>query len=137
MNAMFALRDDGRVPSSVIAQSMFTYGLPGDKDIPQEQAFDSATRALKETYSLDPGIFGLYREISVYFDITVPEKPIWKFIFNPRSLLWSDLEGGWDSPLLDQCYKVEIDARSVDIAKLEEFKYQILGQDLEYDLKWQ
>ena len=128
---------DGRVPSSLIAQSTFTYGLPGDKDIPQEQAFDLATRSLQEVYSLDPVIFELYREICVYFDVTEPEKPLWKFIFNPRSLSWRDLEGGWNSPLMDQCYKVEIYARSGDVAKLEEFNYQILGSDLEYDMKWQ
>lgn len=131
------LKYDGRVPSSVIAQSTFTYGLPGDKDIPQEKAFELVTRALEEAYDLDPGIFGLYREICVYFDVTEPVKPLWKFIFNSRSLPWRDLEGGWDDPLKDQCYKAEIDAHTGDAAKLEEFQYQVIGQDLEYDLKWQ
>ncbi len=126
---------DGRVPNSIVAQSTFTYGLPGVKDISQKRAFELAIRALQKEYSMAPHIFGLYREICVYFDVTEPEKPLWKFLFNPKSLSWRDLEGGRDNPLLNLCYKVEIDAHTGEIVNLEEFEFQI-GNDLEYELKW-
>lgn len=125
---------DGRVPNSVIAQSTFIYGLPGDKDISQNRAFELAARAIRETYGLDEETLALYKLVSTFFDITNPEKPLWKFLFRPET--WTDFEGGLDNPQYHLRYKVEIDARTGDIAKLEEFKFQELGQDLEYDLKW-
>ncbi len=85
-------------------------------------------------HGLDENTFALYKLVSTFFDITNPEKPLWKFLFLPET--WRDFKGGLDNPQYDLRYKVEIDARTGDVAMLEEFEFQHLGQDLEYDLKW-
>ncbi len=120
----------------IIAHSAFTYGLPDKNDIAQDEALQLGQKALQDAYGLKSNVFELYQEICVYFDITNQEKPLWKFLFNPTSLPWRELEGGWDDPLKKLCYKVEIDAHTGEIKKTEEFEFQTLGRDIDYDLKW-
>ena len=85
---------------------------------------------------MNPDVFRLYAEVCVYYDVTDSENPIWKFFFNPKSLPWRELEGGRDDPQQDLCYKAEIDAHTGEVTEVEEFEFQMLGQDIDYDLKW-
>lgn len=126
---------DGQTDNSLIAASTYTYGLPGESDISQEQAFKLAVNAVQETYGLDEDTIGLYKLVSVYFDVTNPEKPLWKYLFRPET--WRDFEGGLDSPQYGLRYRVELDARTGDIISAEEFEFKAKdGTDLEYELKW-
>ncbi len=122
----------GGVQIGVMAQSTYTYGLPTADDISQEQALSLAKQALNQQYDIGLDVLELYEEISVYYDVTNPDQPLWKFLFNPKSL--HELEAG--DPLKSICYKVEMDARTGEIALLDEFSWQWLGQDYDYDVKW-
>ena len=131
------LTNCGNPDNTVIAQSTYTYGVPQSDAISQDDAFAVAKTALTGQYNnLTPDIFDKYGEIDVYFDITEEATPLWKFFFNPKSLRVQDLENGYDNPLFNLCYKVEINSLTGEIVRMEEFSFQTLGHDLEYDLKW-
>ncbi len=126
---------DGYVDYSIVAPSTYTYGLPGDNDIPQEQALELAVKAIRETYGLDESIVALYKWVCTYFDISDPEKPLWRFLIQPET--WRDFEGGLDNPQYDLRYRVEIDARTGDIVTAEEFQFVLIDwKDRENVLRW-
>ena len=118
---------------SVIASSTFTYGMPGEQDMKQDDALDLAKQTIMETYALDSKIVTLYDDISVYFDITEPDAPLWKFLFIARNR--EKFPGGYDSEQARLQYKVEINSRTGEVKKAEEFRFQGIGYDLEYDVK--
>lgn len=130
------LMNCGTPDAAVIACSTYLYGMPGDKEISEEKARDIACKALHDAYGVPESVFALYREKTVYFDVTDQQKPLWKFFFNPKSLDVRQLANGYDNPLVDTCYKAEIDARTGEVVKTEEFAFQTLGNDMEYRLKW-
>lgn len=130
------LMNCGSPDITVMAQSTYTYGIPQEDAISQDEAFTLVKAALEKDYDLAPDLFEKYREIGIYYDITDANAPLWKFLFNPKSLPPQELDGGLDNPLFDLCYKVEIDAHTGEIVHIEEFPFQILGHTLEYDLKW-
>lgn len=129
------LMNGGNVDITVIAQSTYLYGVPQKDVISQDKALALAKASLVETCDLAAELFQKYREINVYYDITATDAPLWKFFFNPKTLPALDMEKGYENPLLDLCYKVEIDAYTGEIAYIEEFPFQTLGHDLAYDLK--
>ncbi len=118
---------------SVIASSTFTYGIPGEQDMKQDDAQTLAIQTILETYDLDSKIVALYDDISIYFDITNPDVPLWKFLFIARNC--EKFPGGYDSEQARLQYKVEINSRTGEVTKAEEFKFQFINYDLEYDLK--
>jgi hypothetical protein len=112
---------------SVIASSTFTYGVPGEQDMKQDDALGLAIQTIMETYDLDSKIVALYDDISIYFDITNPDAPLWKFLFVARP----------DSEQFSLRYKVEINSRTGAVTKAEKFEFQkMLDRDLEYELKY-
>ncbi len=127
----------GDVPGSeLIASTVFAHGMPGDGDIAQAEALVLAKQALQDAYGLDANTLALYEDICVYFDITNPDRPLWKFYFNPKSLPVEKLAGGYDNPLWNLCYKAETDARTGAIVFVDEFAFSMSGQDsMEYILK--
>lgn len=128
---------EDHVDNSIIAASTYTYGLPGDNDIPQEQALELATKAIRETYGLDESILALYKRVYTFFDITNPEKPLWRFILHPDEILWEDFDKEFDNPQYDLRYRVEIDARDGAVVATEEFQFMPKDwRNLEYELKW-
>lgn len=130
------LMNAGQPDIQLIAQSSFIYGLPGEEDISQAEAFALAKAALAERFGIDPAVFEMYSEEIAFFDVTDQQRPLWKFLFNAGALQWESLEGGLDNPLNDFCYKAELDARTGKVVKLEEFLFKYPGRDLAYDLKW-
>lgn len=119
----------------IIARASFDYGMPGEGDLTQEEAFAIAKRTLHKAHDVDEAVFDLYREICVYFDVTDAENPLWKFYFNPKSLSPWELAGGQDDPLRDLCFKAEVNARTGEVVKSEAFTFRILGRDLEQYLR--
>lgn len=128
------LMNGGNLDIQFIAQSTYVYGIPQEDAISQEEAYELATDALMKKYGMPADIFKKYRKVNVYYDIT--DKPKWKFFFNPKTLNVQMLEGEYDNPFLDMCYRAEIDAHTGEIICLDEFAFQMLGHILEYDLKW-
>ena len=128
----------GNVDDELIAQCTFTYGLPDEASISQEAALVLAQKALMETYTLPEELFEKYNFINIYFDVTDESAPLWKLMFNPKELDADKLDGGYDSPLLQQCHKVELNAYTGEITHIEQFPFEMLGvgATLEYRLKW-
>lgn len=112
---------------TVIASSTFTYGAPSEKDILLGEALDIAKRTIVHTYSLDSKVIASYDDISVYFDITDPDMPLWKFLFTANI----------GSELFLTRYKVEMNSRTGAVTKTEVIEFRkALERDLEYELRF-
>ena len=61
-----------------IATTRHVYGLPDDRAIPQEAAFENACQAIHDQYGTDLERLKKGRTY-VYYDVTDPESPRWKF----------------------------------------------------------
>ena len=59
----------GQPDMEVIASASFLYGLPGEGDLPQAEAFDLAKGALSEHFGIDRSVFNRYSEEIVFFEI--------------------------------------------------------------------
>ncbi|MEG2187981.1 MAG: hypothetical protein RR085_11720 [Clostridia bacterium] len=130
------LMNCGSLDTIIIAQSTYLYGVAQADAISQDKAFDLAKTALEEAYGLTPKLLSLYGEVGTYYDITDASTPLWKFLFNPKTLPEREIENGFDNPLFNLCYKVEINAYTGETVHIEEFAFQTPGQSLQYDLKW-
>ncbi len=118
---------------SLIASSTFNYGMPDERDINQSDAYDLSVQAIIETYDLDDDIIALYDDVSFYYDISEPDEPLWKFLFLPTFL--NKFPGGYSSEQSRLQYKIEINARTGEVVKTEEFKFQLINNNLEYVIK--
>ena len=126
---------DGRVNYDIIAASTYTYGLPGQNDIPQQQALEIANRAIRDTYGLKENTLSLYGWVCTFFDITNPEKPLWRFLMQPAPGVRYGVD--LDASQYNLRYRVEVDARTGEIAQTEEFEFHGKDwSDLENSLKW-
>lgn len=70
-----------------IAMAAFIYGLPDEKAITQEEAFELAKSKLLELLVEQLGrkeeeVYFFAHRFDVYYDITDPERPLWKFFFH-------------------------------------------------------
>lgn len=128
------LMNCGRADLEVIAQSACVYGLPDETAISQEAACEAAKAALTEAYGLPAGHFSKYESCYVYYDVT--DTPLWRFVFNPKTLDVRQLGDGYDDPMLNRCFRAEIDAHTGEVVHIEEFAFQLSGYDLDYKLKW-
>lgn len=98
------------------AATRYTYGLPGEGDIPQE---DATALAQQKVVALGADAQTVNRRrIEYYFDITEPESPKWKLLLfavdniNPRETKYDDTALA--------VYRVVINARTAEI--LEAFE---------------
>lgn len=89
-----ALADDPETYANdydLISKATYIYGLPSLDDIPQQTAFDIASRAVMETFDVSQDVLSLF-ECYAYYDITDPETPLWKFYFSAKTSGIHDLE---------------------------------------------
>ena len=128
---------DGRPDTEVLAQSHYLYGLPGDSDISQAEAYTNAKAALQKAYGIQNEEFALYRDEIVFFDITDPEKPLWRFLFNAGSVNWPELKDSIRPEIKETNYRVAINARSGAVEYMEKFNFEPLSHDYDYRLKFQ
>lgn len=132
-NADMLINGDG-IDMDVVAHSTYTYGMPGAEDISRDEALRIAKETLKADYGFNGQTVAIFNMVSTYFDITDLDQPLWKFLFRPDN--WKNLPDGADNPHYQMLYKVEMDARTGEITHTEAFRFQSLGKDLDYDLKW-
>ena len=128
------LMNCGSPDTEVIAQSTYVYAVPDEAAIPQEEAYAMAQSALMKAYGLPADRFPQYRQVYVYYDVT--HTPKWKFFFNPNEIDVQRYGISYDDPILDACYRVEIDAYTGETLLTEEFDFQLGQSNLEYRLKW-
>ena len=127
---------NGKLDIKTLARAEYTYGLPDKKAVSEVEAYEIAKEAVHNKFGVDDKVFSLYLDYIVYYDVTDAEQPLWKFVFNGRSLDWPKLEEGLKSPLNKVYYKVEILARNSEVKHVEEYSMDSLGKTLEGELKW-
>ena len=95
-----------------VAFSSFTYALPDEKAIPEEKALELAQQALVSPLGRKEEEIPFFsRKPDVFYDITNPDKPLWKFFFHmpiPRNDDEAMAYYGEDVRLPN--YKVELNA---------------------------
>ncbi len=119
------------------AAMLYTYGLPDDKAIPQERALDIAREALRSAYGLSDeelallfDLKGAFYEPCLFYDVTDPERPLWKFFLSMPSVYDSDdavvarvkVLYGVDTEY-DRFYKAELDARTGEVLRTLSMRY--------------
>lgn len=68
--------------ASLLSTIAFMYGLPDEKAMTEAEALALAERALVEVLGRDAEEVPFYtHRMHTYYDITDPEKPLWKFFF--------------------------------------------------------
>lgn len=120
----------------LIAQSSYVYGLPSDASVSQEKAKEMAALALRNEFNLQDNLLSLYSKIPVYYDITNPAKPLWRFIFSWGVLDRDKLESSAKEAMSGFCFRVEIDAMKGNIVNIERFEFTHQMDNLKYRLKW-
>ena len=105
-----------------IAFSSFTYGLPDDKALSLNDALELARKALLDPLGRKEEELRFYlHKPDVFYDITNPMRPLWKFFFHMPSPYSSDEAFGaevlayYGENVRMPNYKVELDARTGEI----------------------
>lgn len=105
-----------------LASALFIYGVPDADALSQEEAQAIAERALVEKLGRKEAEIKFYTyNVNMFYDITNPAKPLWKFYFRmPNQYAKNGGEVlayyGADGERRPN-YKVELDARSGDIVR--------------------
>jgi hypothetical protein len=127
---------DNALDIELIAQSSYVYGLPGKESVSQEKALEAAISALSSKYDIPESTVALYAKVPTYYDITDPDKPLWRFLFNGGYLDWRSIENGVKNNLRGFCFRVEVDALTGNLVNIEKFEFKHQMDNLEYRLKW-
>ncbi|MDR0897125.1 MAG: hypothetical protein LBN04_04640 [Oscillospiraceae bacterium] len=127
-------RSEESLSPELRARTSFVYGLPGAEDMAEADALNLAKETLMQTHGLDSEALAQYDDIHVYFDITNPEVPLWKFVFTSDKITVSTEEGQYTTERLLLWYKVEIASRTGEVIKAEPFEFTYAGRTLEQEL---
>ncbi|MDR1262733.1 MAG: hypothetical protein LBK46_04495 [Oscillospiraceae bacterium] len=95
-----------------LAPASFVYGVPSADAITQDDAKEIADKAILDKFGISADILGLYQNVRVYYDITSPDTPLWKFLYGTLGVDSYDALPKNQQPIL---YKVEINAYTSDI----------------------
>ena len=110
--------------SDLRAYTAYAYGLPGEGDIPQHVALEKAKQALIESCGVSRRSLEGAASVAVYFDVTQPDKPLWKFFFGPN----------WEEDIKPRkAHRAQIDARSGEVVLTEVIPFAEMKPG---DLRW-
>ena len=84
--------------------AVYTYGLPGEGEMSEEAAREAALDAAAEAFGKERGAFEVRYD---YFDVTDPEKPIWRVYL---------LSQGEEYYMRDE-WRVQLDARTGEVVE--------------------
>jgi hypothetical protein len=105
-----------------IAFASFTYGLPDDKALSQNDALELAKKALMDPLGRKEEELRFFlHKPDVFYDITNEDRPLWKFFLHMPSQYASDEAFGtevltyYGENVRLPNYKVELDARTGEI----------------------
>lgn len=109
--------------ATLLATAAFVYGVPDEAALTQEEALALAERALVEALGRTEAEIKFYtHRMDIYYDVTDPEKPRWKFFFRMPNPYDSDEAFGaqvaaYYGQTRPLSYKVELDARTGVVVK--------------------
>lgn len=113
-----------RSNNDVVFSTVFTYGVPSENDLTETQALEIAYATLKSEYGCDADDFSY---IFPFYDVTNPEKPLWRFMLYP-----ANKKAEPDIPFA----RVEMDAKTGEVQMHETFERSNDYKDFEYNMKW-
>lgn len=106
------------------AYSQSAYGLPDADAIPEEEARQKARAAAMALAGMDEEAFADYDDTYVYYDMTKPEQPVWRFVFSMTGRRADDTTGGQPAQLV--LYRVDIHANTGDTVLQERIPFNTL-----------
>lgn len=108
----------------LLAKVVFDYDVPDDLALSQAEAYALAERALVEKLGLKEEEIRFYTfRQEAYYDITNPDKPLWKFFFQGASIYHSDtalanaVKDYYGEEYRVPHFKVELDARTGEVVR--------------------
>ncbi|NLE70194.1 MAG: hypothetical protein GX611_08395 [Clostridiales bacterium] len=107
-----------------MAYSQSAYGLPDADAIPEAEALQKARAAAMALGGMDEEAFADYDDTYVYYDMTKPEQPVWRFVFSMTGRRADDTTGGQPEQVM--LYRIEIDARTGDVLLQERIPFNTL-----------
>lgn len=103
------------------AFSQYCYGLPDERSLPQRDALEAAKNAICKTYGITQTDLLKYDSIYLYYDITNPAAPLWRFHFSMQGAQAIRTFG----TLYDMTnYRVEIDAKTGEAVSVESYRFK-------------
>ena len=100
------------------AFSQYRYGLPGEHSLPQSVALKMAENAISNAYGITEADLLKYGSVYIYYDITNPAAPLWRFHFSMQGAQAVQTFGS----LYDMInYRVEVDAQTGETLSLESY----------------
>jgi len=118
---------NGAPHGEVIASTQCAYGLPRKDDLPLDDARDLARLYVYNAYGLDEQTNAAQYAYYEYFDVTNPDKPLWKFVFFPESF-----SGLHTVPV----YKVTLLARSGEKESVQRYEWKEIFSGPPYHPVW-
>ncbi len=101
------------------AFSQYCYGLPDEHSLPESDALEAAKSAIHKTYGITQEDLLKYDSIYIYYDITNPVTPLWRFHFSMQGTQAIETFGN----LYDMTnYRVEIDAKTGQVVSIESYR---------------
>lgn len=101
------------------AFSQYCYGLPDEHSLPQSDALEEAKSAIHKAYGTTQEDLLQYDSIYMYYDITNPAIPLWRFHFSMQGTQAIQTFGN----LYDMTnYRVEIDAKTGEAVSVESYR---------------
>lgn len=114
-----------------LAAAQYKYGLPENDSIKEGDALAIAKEAIKGRYNLADPELNLYSVIFNYFDITDPDRPLWKFTFqyNKRE------RGELSKDAREKIYVVSVEANTGHLSEIDCFSKSENDGSLSYRVK--
>ena len=119
-------KEAGPTERTIIASTVFEYGLPDKQSIQMKAALDLAKKIVQEMLGFTDKEITDNLVIYPYFDITDANKPLWRFVFYPSAL---------GQGVSEKIVRIEIDAYYSKEVSVECFDRRPLLENLEYDAK--
>ena len=109
-----------------LEKNTFTYGVPDENALTEAEAQAIVERMLIETFGLSEDEIEFFtHDMHIYYDITDPEIPLWKFFARNPNVYSSDEEYvnrviayyGDEDHLPDTHYKIELNAYTGEVVR--------------------
>ena len=117
-------QEEGVMDPFTKAYSQSAYGFPDADAIPEAEALQKARAAAMALGGMDEKAFADYDDTYVYYDMTKPEQPVWRFVFSMTGRRADDTTGGQPEQLV--LYRIEIDARTGNVLLQERIPFNTL-----------
>lgn len=93
----------------LLALTRHTYGLPTENELSEDKAKTLSWEQLESAFGLTANQTVFLRPAGSFFDVTDPDKPVWKIVYSAEENSYSAQEAGMNPSLY---YAIRLDART-------------------------